>query len=222
MNKENFYRFIEQGAVQGACRYSEYWFIYNNLPKNQSRVLELGAGTSVLSLAIAKDGHDVTVTEIDKVNIEFQEKIIMDNPDLKYRVVKVDGPILPFEDKIFDVAILASAIEHFNNDVEVVKEISRALDSEGLLIVTLPVGKKYIENRHEGMNHPPERVYDVNSFDNLFLKDFDIVTQEFYKWSEKDPKDFLPHLGWSRKRINFNQVKSFNKADWLCVVLKKK
>lgn len=116
MNKKDFYRFIEGGALEGSCRYFEYWYIYSHTPK-KTRVLDLGAGRSMLPSALKKAKCDVHATEIDMKRIAFQvERGVPTSITI--------GSKLDYPDKYFDVVINASAIEHFSSDVDTISEVS--------------------------------------------------------------------------------------------------
>ena len=218
MKKLEFYRFIEKGVIQGACRYQEYWFVYNNLP-GEGRVLELGAGQSALLQALKTKGLDVMATEIDSHCILYQT-------DRKIPCTLVLGQKLPFKDEFYDFVVSASSIEHFdaNNDgdIEMIAEVKRVLKKGGLFIVTIPVFKKYIKNRYEGHPiHPPEKVYDKQEFSRRFLSGFRIVKQEFWRWSSKKPVDYIPHKNWRKEVVSVEPATSFDNASGLCLVLKK-
>jgi SAM-dependent methyltransferase len=213
MNQLEFYRLIEQGALQGACRYYEYWFIYNSLPQ-QGKVLDLGSGRSMLPKAMQLKGLETIAVEIDPKCVEFQN-----NQGIECVAVKDEQ--LPFEKETFDIVTAASAIEHFEDDKTVVDEVLRVLKPGGLFILTIPVGPEYIKNRFKGKNHPLTRVYDVNKYLEVFLgDDFAEVNRKFYKVTSTEPRDYIPHESWGN-RINTREVEGFGEDVGLCVLLAK-
>lgn len=211
MKKLDFYRFIEQGTIEGACRYFEYWYIYSKLPK-KGNVLEIGAGKSALPLALKEKGLSVTVTDISESAVLYQAKQGLE-------AVQVKDCKLPFENNSFDVVISASAIEHFENDVEMVNEVHRVLKPNGLFILALPASTETITNRYAGSNHPPEKVYSEKEYKKVFLKNFTEEDRQMYVITDEQPTDFVPHAGWKTRR-NFKKIKKFSKDIGLCVTLK--
>lgn len=175
MNKTQFNRFIEQGHLQGASRYAEYWFIYRNSP-TKGLALDLGVGDSVLPLAIEERGMKVIATEIDKKCIKREE-----NRGVKCVLVK--DATLPFPDNHLDLVYSASSIEHFdpdnNQDVETIKEVRRVLKPNGLFIITIPVDRFYFENHYKNTKHPPEKIYSEYEYKMRFLHYFQEVKKDF-------------------------------------------
>ncbi len=218
MKKLEFYRFIEKGIIQGACRYQEYWFVYSNLPE-KGKVLELGAGQSALLQTLKAKGLEVMATEIDSHCALYQT-------DRKVPCTMVSGQKLPFGDEFYDFVVTASAIEHFDpdndRDIEMIAEAKRVLKKGGLFVVTIPVFKRYIKNRYEGHPiHPPEKVYDKQEFIRRFLDGFSVVKQEFWRWSSKLPVGYIPGNGWRKEIVSTEPATNFNDAHGLCVVLRK-
>lgn len=205
MNKKDFYRFIEKGALEGVCRYFEYWFAYSNTPKG-TRILEIGAGRSALAQSLMEKG-EVEITDIDNGAIKYQ----------------ISNGVKVSENKgKFDVVIAISALEHFDNDIEAIEDIYKKLNKGGLFIVTIPVGLKYVENEFaDNPKHPKARIYDEARYKEIFLNKFIEVKRSFYKVNENPAKDFIPHNGWGKK-TNFDKVDGFGDGVGLCVVLKKK
>lgn len=212
MNKKDFYKFIEQGALEGACRYFEYWFVYQNVPDN-SRVLEIGAGRSALPQALKTKGGHVYVTDIDKSAVKYQ----VSNGILAENTNNLNS----FGDEMFDVVVAASSIEHFDDDLDMVEQVYRVLKPGGLFIVTIPVGNKYIENLFENNpKHPRMRVYSYDIYYKTFCLKFEEIKKEFFKDSNKKPKDFIPHETWNGAK-NVEAADGWGDNIGLCVVLKK-
>ena len=92
-------------------------------------------------------------------------------PNFKF----IQGSILnlPFEAEFFDAVTCVSTIEHigvgyYNDPKEIVSadikgmsEVRRVLKPQGLLILTVPFGKEFINNQ--------QRVYDKNGLDALLI-----------------------------------------------------
>lgn len=214
MNKKEFYRFIEKGSLQGASRYFEYWYIYSHLPKD-GIVLDLGSGRSMLPRAMQEKGLVVIVTEIDWRSVQFQRL-------QGVNTIEVAGETLPFLENFFDVVISASSIEHFKYDRIMVGEIHRVLKENGIFILTVPVGSKYINNKYQDTKHPSERIYDEATYTEVFLTDFkEISKREFFRGSSKEPINYISHKAWGNEK-SIERVSGFADNVGLCVVLQKK
>jgi len=210
MNKKEFYRFIEQGALQGSCRYFEYWFVYQNVPKS-AKVLEIGGGFSALGQALKEKGCEVHGLEVDQKALEYQVKhgiptaYNVENPDYK---------------GYFDVVVAASSIEHFSpehdGDIQQIQDVLKALKPNGLFVVTIPTGKTYIKSR----GTPPEKVYTDKEFTRRFLQDFALEKMVLYRGTNIPPTDFTPKKTW-KGNINFEIVNDIQEGTGLCAVLKK-
>lgn len=212
MNKLDFYKEIEKGALEGACRYFEYWYIFSAVPEN-SHVLELGAGTSMLGITLKKKGCQVMATDIDPKAIHFQEK----------HGVEVTIPKnckLDYKNESFDVVIAASSIEHFDDIKTTIEEVNRVLKPEGLFIIAIPTGSKFIKNIYKDKNHPQMTIFDKKTYEKLFLNGFAESDKKLYQVTSENPTEYIPHNGWGN-RVNFKEVEDFGDDIGLCVVLKK-
>ncbi len=226
MKKYEFYREIEAGELQGANRYREYWFVYQNI-KGGQKVLELGGGHTRLSWTLAEKGCTIYVTEIDQGPYMHHHNLAKIHKN--YNAIKVRDETLPFASSSFDVVYTASSIEHFdpdnNGDMKAISEAFRVLKPGGLFIITIPVYKEYISNRYAGHPiHPPEKIYNEDEYKKRFLELFKEEKVEYWKWSEKKPTGFVPHPHWIQRKgiVNTEKVDKFEDANGLCAVLKSK
>ena len=215
MNKKEFYRFIERGALEGACRYFEYWYIYNHTPRG-SRVLDIGAGRSALAQSLITKDCRVYATDIDRSAINYQVKNGV--------ISELTDNLNSFGNYMFDVVVNASAIEHFDpendGDIKAIEEVKRVLKPKGLFIIALPTGSKYIKSRKHTSTAPSEKVYSKEEFEKRFLNGFELIHSEFYIGTSKTPTDFIPHKTWNGL-TNFEIANNFGDGIGLCAVLKK-
>lgn len=209
MNKSQFYRYIEKGELQGSSRYLEYWYIYSHLPE-LGIVLDLGSGRNMLPSAMKKKGLDVTITEITKRDVDFQNK-------MGVSAILVDSEKLPFLDDNFDFVTSASAIEHFTDGELIIKEAYRVLKQGGKFILTLPVGRNFIENRYTGTNHPQERILDEKTYRKWFGQ-FTVEEEIYFRGSNTPPTDYIPHKTWKDK-VNNEPAEGFDNGVGVCTVL---
>jgi SAM-dependent methyltransferase len=215
MQKLDFYHFIERGVLQGACRYQEYWFCYENTPAH-SRVLDLGSGKSALPLAIQDNDCTVFSSEIDEDCVKYQK-------EQGILVVRPNHSILPILEKSLDVVIAASSIEHFDpdndGDIETIKEVHRVLKDNGLFIVTIPVAKIYTKNKYAGTKNPPEKIYSKEEYLKRFLNGFCEVKRELWEASNEPATEYTSQPGWGYTTVT--PAKEYSDKSYICAVLRK-
>lgn len=98
------------------------FFGYSILPK--SKVLDIGSGSGIVANIIRKK-RDVEVVCLD----------IADNNKTKQEVIVYDGKRIPFENELFDIALLIFVLHHSKNSENILKEAHRILKPGGQLIV---------------------------------------------------------------------------------------
>ncbi|MEK6692719.1 MAG: class I SAM-dependent methyltransferase [Nitrospirota bacterium] len=116
-----------------------FWFnvrrkwIFNSIKKfvlPPARILEVGCGTGNVSSFLAEKGYLVTGCEY------YREAIDMAWPG--FRKVQGDAKYLPFSDSTFDIVGLFDVLEHFDDDIEVMREAIRVIRKNGIIIITVP------------------------------------------------------------------------------------
>lgn len=94
-------------------------------------VLEIAAGTGILAKEVAKCANKMIATDYSKKMIQQAQK--SEHPkNLSFEVA--DAKELPFDDKFFDVVIIANALHIMPESEKALKEIGRVLKDNGLLI----------------------------------------------------------------------------------------
>lgn len=175
------------------------------LIKNMERgkVLDLGAGTGILSFKLQKLGFDVIALDITKENYAA-EHITFVNADANYK--------LPFESECFDYVLSVETIEHLENPWQFLRETHRILKPKGILILTSP-NVETIQNRIwfflrgrfnyfgdndiEEINHVTPI---FTSFLNYMIKDMFIINKITYNKGEII--GILPRIGLLLRPFN--------------------
>ncbi len=107
-----------------------YEFIREPLTKN-IHVLEVGIGKGFIARKIADRVKSIEATDFSKKMIENAEKIKHPS-NIKFSCADIFD--LPIDDNIFDTVISANILDIIPKPEKAMKEISRVLKPEGLLI----------------------------------------------------------------------------------------
>jgi len=118
---------------------NHFWFhvrrkwIFDRIQKftlPPAKILEVGCGTGHVSSFLAKKGYSVTGCEF------YTEAIELSWPG--FMIVQGDANNLPFTDNSFDIVGLFDVIEHFQDDVALLKEAYRVVREGGIIVITVP------------------------------------------------------------------------------------
>ena len=163
-------------------------FIHKHLNKN-AKVIEIGAGTGKYSIALAKEGYDVSAIELVENNLKVLRRMSKGLNNLRsYQGDAVD--LSKFNDNSFDLTLSFGPFYHLynNNDInKAIDEAVRVTKPGGILMVAFIsiygiMDSNYMygkwssglkENYDDKMNvlHFEEQLftgYDVCEFENLF------------------------------------------------------
>lgn len=115
------------------------------LPEKVERVLEIGSGVSPLTSQVARSIYsDVSVDAI---------RLLKHHQEKGYYVV-ADGRHLPFKSEVFSHAICSEVLEHIEDDLSAIRELTRILRKpSGCLIITVPHRKCYFANDDHFVKH---------------------------------------------------------------------
>tara|TARA_Y100000589_G_scaffold330348_1_gene379717 strand:- start:3949 stop:4788 length:840 start_codon:yes stop_codon:yes gene_type:complete len=125
---------------QSQLNYAQYLveFVSDLLENNQNRILDLGAGTGILSFPLSKRSNKL-------VAIDFSYKMLKKGLDSTSKGESIewqqaDVCNLPYDSQTFDVVISCGLITHIlpSNFEAFVAEISRVVTQEGHVIISVP------------------------------------------------------------------------------------
>lgn len=95
------------------------------------KILDVGAGTGRLALALQKVGAQVTA-----LDVSFEMLKVLANKNNKIETVIGEAQNLPFADKTFDYVTAAFLVVHLKNPLSFFDEAHRVLKDGGKLIIT--------------------------------------------------------------------------------------
>lgn len=175
INKLGFSRPIELALT--TTRIVEYPWVLRNVPSN-GRVLDVGSTGSQLPLMLVGLGYEVWTIDVRKYEFEGVSNNL--------HCIRGDIRRTDFVDSFFDIVLAVSTIEHvglgrYSDPIDIegdriaMKEIRRIMTHEGVLLMTVPFGKRTMSAFH--------RVYDQESLLAL-LRDFKIESIEYFLKTE--------------------------------------
>ena len=184
---------------------------------NGAKVLEIGCGSGVSSLWLAKNGRDVTALDYTKSSVELV-KAAADKLGLRNVVViHCDATkALPFNEKQFDYIFQAGLLEHFKTEEQV--ELLRNWSKYGKYMISMipnassipyRVGKHILESNREweyGLEIPK------HSFQEEFARAGISVEKEYTigaKWAQL----FLPKHHYIRRFFAKLEKDGYNLED---------
>lgn len=154
-------------------KFIDWGWICVNLPKGRLRALEIGSGKSPIIPAMLALGYEVTAIDLSQDVASVFSGMAFHNADFLQLELR-EG---------FDVVVLCSVVEHIglfgrynssddpNGDLNAMRKVLKLLNPEGLLFLTVPVGKDVI-------HRPWHRVYGRERLKQL-LDGFEVVQSRF-------------------------------------------
>ena len=200
---EYYNNYDEDGRLKKKNRQPEYIttmrYIEKYLKQN-SKIIEIGAGTGRYSIALADMGYDVTAVELVPHNINIMKKKVKPKHDIK--IYEGNACDLSFIDSdTYDIVLLLGPMYHLFTDEDKHKAISESIRvaKKGGIIYSAYcnndtcmykmfykkrilnyLDKGLIEDDYHAKSSPNEifELYRKSDIDNL-MKDFDVTRLHF-------------------------------------------
>ncbi len=165
------------------------------------KVLEVGAGTGRYSIALAKEGMDVTAVELVEKNLD----VLKQNSRGVDHICSYQGDatdLSRFEDEAFDVTLVFGPLYHLYDAVEIHKAIDEAIrvtKKDGVILFAFlsVFGIMYANylsgDWAEGQEENFTKDYKVKHFKEQLFTGYDIV--EFEKLFEEKPVQWITTTG---------------------------
>ena len=129
------------------------------------KMLDVGCGTGAVMESLKNRGDISGVDMSDAALTYCRQKGL--------KVEKGLANAMTYSESTFDIVFALDVLEHLDNPVGAVKEISRVLKDDGLFIATVPAHQWLWSHHDESMHH--KKRYSKQVFAELFKGDFDIL-----------------------------------------------
>ena len=178
----------------------EYFITMNYVDKyikSGDKILEIGAGTGKYSIALAKNGYDVTAVELVESNLEVLKK----NAEGLMNISAFQGDALNlsrFDDNTFDVTLLFGPMYHLYEEKDRHKALDEAIrvtKPDGVILVAflsahaIMMSNYLSGNFKEGFTANFDEDYKVKHFTDQAFTGFDIA--EFEEMFEGKPVKYI-------------------------------
>lgn len=153
--------------INSYTRFPEYFcmeecmmkYVFTGFHNRQIKILDVGS-PKLFGLYLAfKYNTEIHLTDLSLSNIEEYELLwdsIKDGAKGNVIFSVKDARWLDYADNEFDIVYSMSVIEHIegmNGDIQSMEEMIRVVKCSGLLLVSVPFGKEYIEQFRIGLDH---------------------------------------------------------------------
>ena len=171
-------------------------YIHRFIPQ-KAKIIEIGAGTGRYSVALAKEGHDVTAVELLETNLN----ILKENSKGLSNIAAYQGDALNlsrFEDNTFDLTLILGPLYHLYSQADQQKALDEAIrvTKEGGIImaaflsVYALIFDNYLQgNVRAGMEENFTEDYQAKHFTEQLFTGFDIT--EFEALFENKPTEWI-------------------------------
>ncbi|EMB42259.1 MULTISPECIES: class I SAM-dependent methyltransferase [Treponema] len=171
---------------QGQLEYITTMNYIHRYAKTGAKILEIGAGTGRYSIALAKEGYNVTAVELVETNLE----VLKNNSVGIENIISYQGDALNldrFEDNQFDITLLFGPMYHLYDKKEVHKALDEAIrvTKIGGIILTAFLSVYAIMNNNylketlaAGIEMNFDDNYKVKHFEDQLFTGYDIVEFE--------------------------------------------
>ena len=175
MNVWNLFAPVYERAMKSQKNIYDYLYEHISLAVSGKTVLELATGPGLIAKHIAHSAKSVVATDFASKMIETAKKGEIPQ-NVSFEVA--DATDLRFEDKSFDVVVIANALHIIPAPQKALSEIERVLKDGGILIA-------------------PNFIERESKTKNLWQKILTLVGIKFaHEWTAGEYKAFLEENGW--------------------------
>ena len=188
-------------SVHGRLEYATTMNYIHRYAKENSKVLEIGAGTGRYSVALAREGMDVTAVELVEENLKILKERSKDIENI--RSFQGDATNLEMlEDNTFDVTLVFGPLYHLYEPDEIGKAIDEAIRvtkpggvilSAFISVFAIMYSNYFYGNWSAGQDENFTEDYRIRHFKEQLFTGYDI--DEFERLFEGKPVEWITTTG---------------------------
>lgn len=182
----------------------EYWVTMNYIHRyamNDSKILEIGAGTGRYSIALAEEGMDVTAVEL----VEGNFKVLKENSKEIKNIKAIQGDatnLNMLSDNLFDVTLVFGPMYHLYEKDDVNRAIDEAIrvtKPNGVIlfafisVFAIMYSNYFYGNWISGQDENFTKDYKVKHFKEQVFTGYDVA--EFEELFSVKPVDYITTTG---------------------------
>jgi SAM-dependent methyltransferase len=168
--------------INSYTRFPEYYYMHQAISQyvaesrrsRPARILDVGSPKCFGLYLANKLEVEVEMTDLSRLNLDEYEQMsrrLGARGHVHFAIQ--DARSLDYEDGAFDIVYSMSVIEHVEGergDSQSIQEMVRVLRPGGLLLLSVPYGKKYVEQLRKGLAHSVEKTKDqsLNFFQRIY------------------------------------------------------
>ncbi len=147
-----------QEYTRMAERETNYWWHIGRLKIIETNIQKYVKGKKDLKILNVGCGTGGTIDMLERLgivdNVDASEEAINYMRKRGYkRLTKVEGILLPIEDKTYDMVVAFDVLEHIEDDVAALKEWRRVLKDDGMVFLTVPAYQWLWTGHDESLHH---------------------------------------------------------------------
>lgn len=154
-------------SVHGVIEHLHRYALAQKITKDKV-VLDIASGEGYGSFLLSKNATKVFGVDIDEKSINHAKVKYAFSKNIEFNVGSTDA--IPLADKSVDVVISFETIEHHNKHDLMMKEVSRVLKTDGVLLISSPEKSIYSERDPNNPYHIKELILD--DFRDLLKRNF--------------------------------------------------
>jgi len=121
-------------------------------PKTGEKILDAGCGPGLYTLYMARNGTDMYGADLSREKIESAKRISRKlNIDINFSTISIKQ--LLYEDEMFDKLVCSEVLEHVDDDMQAMKELTRVLKHNGSFILSVPDDNSFNKKNMERFGH---------------------------------------------------------------------
>lgn len=164
-------------AVHGVIEHLHRYALAQKIVKNKV-VLDIASGEGYGSFLLSKSAAKVIGVDIDEKSINHAKVKYASSKNIEFNVGSTDA--IPLEDNSVDVVISFETIEHHDKHDLMMKEISRVLKIDGILLISSPEKSIYSERDPNNPFHIKElTLTELNDLLKRNFKNVELFNQRF-------------------------------------------